>query len=88
MLAENAAVNILEDDLAALADEDGAPGGRAEASLSELQSFTDLAFSKGRSVASLQWLPHRKVRVGSGRLACITVLVTAWQSMASDTSRC
>ena len=62
MLAENAAVNILEDDLAALADDDGAPGGRAEASLSELQSFTDLAFSKGRSVATLQWLPHRKVR--------------------------
>jgi hypothetical protein len=61
-LAENAAVDILGDDLAALADEDGAPGGRAEALIAELQSFTDLAHSKGRRVAALQWLPHRKVR--------------------------
>jgi hypothetical protein len=54
-------VDILGDDLAALADEDGAPGGRAEALIAELQSFTDLAHSKGRCVAALQWLPHRKV---------------------------
>ena len=55
-------MDILGDDLAALADEDGAPGGRAEALIAELQSFTDLAHSKGRRVAALQWLPHRKVR--------------------------
>ncbi|KAK9826349.1 hypothetical protein WJX81_000804 [Elliptochloris bilobata] len=72
-LAENAAVNILEDDLAALADEDGPSGGRAKASLSELQSFTDLAYSKGRSVAALQWLPHRK---GVVAVACIEVAPT------------
>ena len=73
MLAENAAVNLLEDDLAALADEDGPPGGRAEAALVELQSFTDLTHSKGRPVAALQWLPHRKVRLtpeSAGRLLC------------------
>ena len=73
MLAENAAVNLLEDDLAALADEDGPPGGRAEAALVELQSFTDLTHSKGRPVAALQWLPHRKVRLtpqSAGLLLC------------------
>ena len=61
-LAEGGAVDILADDLAALADEDGPPGGRAEAALAELQSFTDVAFSKGRRMVGLQWLPHRKAR--------------------------
>ena len=57
-------LDIKGDELAVLGDENSAvtaPGTKKETSLTELQSFVDLMYTHGRSVTSLQWLPHRKV---------------------------
>ncbi len=64
VLLQNTLIDISEDELAALGDDDSAPTApdtRKDSSLSELQSFVDLVYTHGRSVTSLQWLPHRKV---------------------------
>jgi hypothetical protein len=75
-LQQNELADVLADELAALAEEDGAaaePGarpaaaaagagaGRSSASgLVELQSLSDLLHSKGRGAAAVQWHPTRR----------------------------
>ena len=59
-LQQNEVMNIFEDDFAALADEDSAPGNRSEATISEYQSFTHLTYSKNKLVSSIDWLPNRR----------------------------
>ena len=60
VLQQNEVMNIFEDDFAALADEDSAPGNRSEATISEYQSFTHLTYSKNKLVSSIDWLPNRR----------------------------
>ena len=59
-LQQNEVMDIFEDDFAALADEDSAPGNRSEAAISEYQSFTHLTYSKNKLVSSIDWLPNRR----------------------------
>lgn len=66
-LVQNEVIDVFQDDFAALGD-DEAPGSRQEAGLSELQSFTDLTYSKNKIAHALQWLPHQR---GFIAVACI-----------------
>lgn len=63
-LQQNEVFDVFEDDFSGLGDDDaggGGGGGKGDHhSISESQSFTDLAFSKGRTVSCIGWLPGRK----------------------------
>ena len=47
------------------------PGGKGDLSITETQSFTDLAYSKGRTVSCIDWLPGRK---GMVAVSCTDLL--------------
>ena len=61
VLVQNHSFNVWHDDLGSLAEEDVLAASDISATLSELQSFTDMSYSQGRCVAALQWVPARKV---------------------------
>lgn len=63
-LIQNGYFDIWHDDLASLAEEDAAATSMhndSSAALIELQSFTDMAYSQGRCVSDLQWVPGQRV---------------------------
>lgn len=59
-LQQNECFDVFEDDFSGLGEDDNAPGGKGDLSISESQSFTDLAYSKGRTVSCIGWVPGRK----------------------------
>ncbi len=61
VLVQNHSFDVWHDDLGSLAEEDVLAASGVSATLSELQSFTDMNYSQGRCVAALQWVPARKV---------------------------
>jgi len=61
-------LDLFQDDFAALAEDDGADGHRADMALAELSSFTDLVYSKNKIAVHMQWLPHQR---GFFAVACI-----------------
>ena len=50
----------LSDDYNELVDVDGVFGNKADNNLKEYQSFTDLEFSKNKSIAHIDWHPSIK----------------------------
>ena len=63
-LQQNEVADLFLDDLAALADEDSAPGNRLENVISEFQSFTHLTYSKSKVVSAVDWMPGEHGAVG------------------------
>ena len=61
VLIQNHFFDVWHDDLGNLAEEDAAASSSNSANLSELQSFTDMAYTQGRCVSALQWVPGQKV---------------------------
>jgi len=61
VLIQNQFFDVWHDDLGILAEEDAAASSSNSANLSELQSFTDMAYTQGRCVSALQWVPGQKV---------------------------
>jgi len=66
-LQQNEAFDIFENEFAALADDDSAPGNKSENVITEYQSFTDLTYSKGKLVSCIDWMTVRK---GEVAVAC------------------
>ena len=52
--------HIFPDDYNDLIDVDGVFGNKADNNLKEYQSFTDLEFSKNKSIAQIDWHPSIK----------------------------
>ena len=61
VLIQNQFFDAWHDDLGILAEEDAAASSSNSADLSELRSFTDMAYTQGRCVSALQWVPGQKV---------------------------
>ena len=70
MLTLNQSFDVWHDDLGSLAEEDATAASGNGATLSELQSFTDMQYSQGRCVAALQWVPARKVQASLQLSGC------------------
>ncbi|ORZ37936.1 WD40-repeat-containing domain protein [Catenaria anguillulae PL171] len=60
VLEQNNVMNIFRNDLAHLGDEDQALDQGTNTSLQEYQSFTDLKYSKDKSIACAAWHPSQK----------------------------
>ena len=60
-LIQNWHFDVWHDDLASLAEDDAGASAAPVVTLSELQSFTDTAYTQGRYVSAVQWVPGRKV---------------------------
>ncbi len=60
-LLENEVVDVMADELEGLGEEGGEGGGRRERAITEVQSCSELQYSKGRVISAVQWLPGRKV---------------------------
>lgn len=60
-LLENEVVDVMADELEGLGEEGGEGGGRRDRAISEVQSCSELQYSKGRVISAVQWLPGRKV---------------------------
>ncbi|KAI5058000.1 hypothetical protein GOP47_0028015 [Adiantum capillus-veneris] len=58
-LQQNEAVDLFEDDFANLAEEEDHPGHKAITNIMEYQSFSDLLYSKGKMVSSIDWMPGK-----------------------------
>ena len=56
-MQQNEIMNVFYDDWMALADEDSSFGSKADNHLKEYQSFTDLQFSKDKSITCIEWHP-------------------------------
>ncbi|KAK9850456.1 hypothetical protein WJX84_004573 [Apatococcus fuscideae] len=67
-LLENEVVDVMADELEGLGEEGGEGGGRRDRAISEVQSCSELQYSKGRVISAVQWLPGRK---GMVAVACI-----------------
>ena len=63
-LQQNETVNIFMDAMANVGDDDGTIGSKMENQLKELRNFTDLDFSKGKSLACIDWHPTTKGVIG------------------------
>ncbi|XP_076440866.1 dynein axonemal intermediate chain 3-like isoform X2 [Babylonia areolata] len=59
-LQQNAIMNVFYDDWVNLGDADDAFGSKADSHLKEYQSFTDLNFSKDKTITCIQWHPSIK----------------------------
>ncbi|XP_013408046.1 WD repeat-containing protein 63 [Lingula anatina] len=59
-LQQNEIMNVFYDDWMGLADEDGSFGSKADNHLKEYQSFTDLQFSKDKTITCIEWHPTIK----------------------------
>ena len=63
-LIQNDFFDVWNDDLGGLAEDDAAAASMltgGSATLVELESFTDMAYSQGRTVSAVQWVPGQKV---------------------------
>ena len=60
-LIQNSHFDVWHDDLASLAEDNAGASAVPNVSLSELQSFTDAAYTQDRYVSAVQWVPGRKV---------------------------
>lgn len=63
-LIQNDFFDVWHDDLIGLAEDDAAAASMltgSSATLVELQSFTDMAYSQGRTVSAVQWVAGQKV---------------------------
>lgn len=56
-LQQNETVDIVEDDFAALAEEEAGLGNKSDSDLRELQSFSHLNYCAGRIIAATDWQP-------------------------------
>lgn len=56
-LQQNEIIDVFYDDWAELAGDDSALGSKADNHLKEYQSFTDLQFSKEKSISFIEWHP-------------------------------
>ena len=68
-MQQNEIMNVFFDDWEALADEDSSFGSKADNHLKEYQSFTDLKFSKDKSITAIEWHPTIRGRY-SGIFIC------------------
>jgi len=59
-LQQNETVDIFSDALASVGEEDGGVGTKMENQLKELRNFTDLEFSKNKSLTCIDWHPTKK----------------------------
>ncbi|XP_063681640.1 dynein axonemal intermediate chain 3-like [Bolinopsis microptera] len=59
-LQQNEIMDVFADDYNDLIDVDGVFGNKADNNLKEYQSFTDLEFSKNKSIAQIDWHPSIK----------------------------
>jgi hypothetical protein len=63
-LIQNGFFDVWHDDLSSLAEDDAAAASMltgSNSTLVECQSFTDMAYSQGRTVSAVQWVPGQKV---------------------------
>ena len=63
-LIQNDFFDVWHDDLGGLAEDDAAAESMltgSRSTLVELQSFADMAYSQGRTVSAVQWVPGQKV---------------------------
>ena len=77
-LLENEVVDVMADELEGLGEEGGEGGGRRDRAISEVQSCSELQYSKGRVISAVQWLPGRKVMP-----CCWSVCGLGWQRYLS-----
>ncbi|XP_062308219.1 LOW QUALITY PROTEIN: dynein axonemal intermediate chain 3 [Osmerus eperlanus] len=56
-LQQNEIMDVFLDDWKALKEDDGGYGGKADTHLKEYQSFTDLHFSKEKTISDINWHP-------------------------------
>ena len=56
-MQQNEIMNVFYDDWMGLAEEDSSFGSKADNHLKEYQSFTDLKFSKDKSITCVEWHP-------------------------------
>lgn len=54
---QNMILDVFFNDWQALNEEDGIFGGKAETHLKEYQSFTDLHFTKEKTISDINWHP-------------------------------
>ncbi|XP_071953082.1 dynein axonemal intermediate chain 3-like [Antedon mediterranea] len=59
-LQQNEIMDVFYDDWTALADEDSSFGSKSDNHLKEYQSFTDMQFSKEKTITSVEWHPTFK----------------------------
>ena len=59
-LQQNETLDIFTDELSNLIEEDAALGLKSESNIKELRTFTDLEFSKNKTLAAIDWHPGRK----------------------------
>ena len=59
-LQQNETVNIFTDAMSSVGEDDGAIGSKMENQLKELRNFTDLDYSKNKSLSSIDWHPTKK----------------------------
>ena len=50
-------MDVFFDDLKALSEEDSGFGGKTDTHLKEYQSFTDLNYSKEKTISDIKWHP-------------------------------
>ncbi|XP_046905383.1 dynein axonemal intermediate chain 3 [Hypomesus transpacificus] len=56
-LQQNEIMDVFVDDWKALKEDDGGYGGKADTHLKEYQSFTDLHYSKEKTISNINWHP-------------------------------
>eukprot|EP00002_Diphylleia_rotans_P019732 TRINITY_DN3814_c0_g3_i2.p1 TRINITY_DN3814_c0_g3~~TRINITY_DN3814_c0_g3_i2.p1 ORF type:complete len:630 (+),score=129.61 TRINITY_DN3814_c0_g3_i2:60-1949(+) len=59
-LLQNITMDIFSDDYTALADEDSSLGNKSDNQMKEFQSFTDLVYSKNKSISCIDWQPNNR----------------------------
>lgn len=59
-LQQNETVDIFRDEFSALGDDDVSLGNKSEHVMKELRTFTDLEYSKNRSLSCVDWHPRNK----------------------------
>lgn len=60
-MLQNEAMDVYGDDLHGLEDDEGVVNSQKATQANEVQSFSDLARSKGRTIVALQWLSAPQV---------------------------
>ena len=59
-LQQNEITDISEDHFSILTEDDAFTASKGENSITEFQSFTDLVYSKGKVVSSIDWIPGKE----------------------------
>ncbi|KAJ1559288.1 WD repeat-containing protein 63 [Cladochytrium tenue] len=68
VLRQNSLLDLFTDDFLSLGDEDAVLEKNVQTNLQEYQSFTDLRFSKDKSISCIDWHPTQKDIIG---VACV-----------------